>query len=131
MMARVALAGLFAACGNSGGVECQCADPSVFIDVPADRAPAVSQVVLSGVACSGIVASCVAAGDAGACTRYAFEAKQAGTCQVDVQFSSGPADFEAQVQFDHIPCCPGLYAPALAGSNIQVSVGAQDAGSAG
>jgi hypothetical protein len=130
MMARVALAGVFAACGNSGGVECHCADPSVFIDVPVDRAPAVSQVLLSGVACAGVVASCVA-GDAGACTRYAFRAKQAGTCQVDVQFSSGPAEFEAQVQFDHIPCCPGLYAPALAGSTIDVSGGAQDAGSAG
>lgn len=130
MMARVALAGLLAACGNPGGVECQCADPSVFIDVPADRAPAVSQVVLSGVACSGVDASCVT-GDAEACTRYAFQAKQAGTCQVDVQFSSEPADFEAQVQFDHIPCCPGLYAPALAGSTIEVPDGAQDAGSAG
>jgi hypothetical protein len=130
MMARVALAGLFAACGNSGGVECQCADPSVFVDVPADRAPAVSGVVLSGVACAGVVASCVAGG-AGACTRYAFKAKQAGTCQVDVQFSSGPADFQAQVQFDHITCCPGLYAPALAGSTIDVPGGTQDAGSAG
>jgi hypothetical protein len=130
MMARVALAGLFAACGNSGGVECQCADPSVFIDVPPDRAPAVSQVVLSGVACAGAFATCVA-GDAGACARYAFTAKRAGTCQVDVQFNSGPADFEAQVQFDHIPCCPGLYAPALAGSTIEVPDGAQDAGSAG
>lgn len=130
MIGRVALAGLVAACGNSGSVECQCADPSVFIDVPADRAPAVSQVVLSGVACSGVVASCVDGG-AGGCTRYAFQAKQAGTCQVDVQFSSGPADFEAQVQFDHIPCCPGLYAPALAGATIDVSGGAQDAGSAG
>jgi hypothetical protein len=130
MITRVALAGLVAACGNPGGVECQCADPSVFIDVPADRAPAVAQVVLSGVACSGAAASCVA-GPAAACTRYAFRAKQAGTCQVDVQFSSGPADFEAQVQFDHIPCCPGLYAPALAGSTIDVSGGAQDAGSTG
>jgi hypothetical protein len=130
MMARVALAGLFAACGNSGGVECKCADPSVFIEVPADRAPAVSQVVLSGVACAGVVASCVAGG-VGACTRYGFQAKQAGTCQVDVQFSSGPADFEAQVQFDHIPCCAGLYAPALAGSTIDVPGGAQDAGSTG
>ncbi len=130
MIGRVALAGLLAACGNSGNVECQCADPSVFIDVPADRAPVVTQVVLSGVACSGVVASCVA-GAAGACSRYAFRAKQAGTCQVDVQFSSGPADFQAQVQFDHIPWCPGLYAPALAGSTIAVPSGAQDAGAAG
>jgi hypothetical protein len=130
MMTRVALAGLFAACGNPGGVECQCADPSIFIEVPADRAPAVSQVVLSGVACSGVVARCVAVGGA-ACTRYSFRAAHAGTCQVDVEFSSGPADFEAQVQFDHIPCCPGLYAPALAGSTIEVTGGAQDAGSAG
>lgn len=130
MMARVALAGLFAACGNSGGVECQCADPSVFVDVPADRAPDVSAVVLSGVACSGVVASCVA-GDAGACTRYAFQANKAGMCQVDVQFSSGPADFEATIQFDHVSCCAGLYAPALAASTIDVPDGAQDAGSPG
>lgn len=130
MITRLALAGLVAACGNPGAVECQCADPSVFIDVPADRAPAVAQVVLSGVACSGAVASCVA-GAAPACTRYAFRAQQAGTCQVDVLFSSGPANFEAQVQFDHIPCCPGLYAPALAGSTIEVNSDAQDAGSAG
>lgn len=131
MIARMAFAGLLAACGNPGGVECQCADPSVFIDVPADRASAVSQVVLSGVACAGAVASCVA-GDASACTRYAFRAKQPGTCQVDVQFDSGPADFEAQVQFDHVSCCTGLYAPALAGSTIDVPGGAaQDAGSAG
>jgi hypothetical protein len=86
MMAHVALAGLFAACGNSGGVECRCADPSVFIDVPVDRAPAGSQVVLSGVACAGVV---------------------------------------------HIPCCTGLYAPALAGATIDVPGAAQDAGSAG
>jgi hypothetical protein len=130
MMARVALAGLIAACGNPGGVECQCADPSVFIDLPADRAPAVSTLVFSGVACSGVMASCVA-GDAGACTRYAFRANQAGTCQVDVLFLSGPADFEATVQFDHIPCCSGLYAPALAGSTIDVPEGAEDAGSPG
>jgi hypothetical protein len=130
MITRVALAGLFAACGNPGSVECECADPSVFIDVPADRAPAVAQVVLSGVACSGAVASCVAGG-AAPCTRYAFRATKAGTCQVDVQFSSGPADFEAMVQFDHIPCCPGLYAPALADSTIDVPDDAQDAGSAG
>ena len=130
MMGRMALAGLFAACGNPGAVECQCADPSVFIDVPADRAPAVSQVVLSGAACTGVVAGCVAGGRA-ACTRYAFQAKQPGNCQVDVQFSSGPADFAAQVQFDHIPCCSGLYAPALAGSTIEVPGGEQDAGSLG
>ncbi len=130
MMGRVALAGLFAACGNPGTVECQCADPTVFIDVPSDRAAAVSQVVLSGVACSAVVPSCVA-GPPDACTRYAFQAKQAGTCQVDVQFSSGPADFEAEVQFDHIPCCPGLYAPALSGSTIDVPGSAQDAGSRG
>jgi hypothetical protein len=130
MMNRVALAGLVAACGNPGGVECQCADPSVFIDVPAARAPMVSQVVLSGVACSGAEASCVT-GPPTACTRWAFRAKQAGTCQVDVQFSTGPADFEAEVQFDHVPCCPGLYAPALAGSTIDVPGVAPDAGSAG
>ncbi len=126
----VGLSALLAGCGNPGQVECACADPTIAVELPPDRAAQVTQVVLSGVACAGAVATCTKPAAAG-CSEFVFRATAPGRCDVDVQFASGPADFLAQVDFVRVSCCPGLYAPSLAGSTIDVPSLAGDAGPAG
>jgi hypothetical protein len=116
------------ACNDRGGTECQCADPSVRIEVPADRAADVAGVQLSGRACENVTLQCSQPVGAG-CAEYLFRATGAGTCDVDVQFNGGPADFLEQVSFVSDTCCSGFYVQPATASPIDVPD--LDAGGAG
>jgi len=131
--ARRALgAALFTAASSAGcqadpGVECDCADPTVFIDVPADRAASLVGVQLSGEGCATASVVCLDTVDAG-CTRLAFRGTAIGSCTVDVELDSGPATFETTFELVRYPCCPGLYAQLATGSTIEIpDVGADAA----
>jgi hypothetical protein len=109
-----------AGCGSSSKGTCSCDDPTVYIDVPPDRAADVAAVVLSGQACATAVAQCVQPLGQG-CARYSFQASTDGACDVDVSFASGPADFNDQLTFAQVStCCPGYYAQPSGASPIEV-----------
>jgi hypothetical protein len=93
---------------DSGGTECSCGDPTVRIEVPADRAPFAAGVTLSGRGCPTATAQCTQAMGSG-CAEYTFEGQAVGDCTVDVIFAAEPADFEEVVSFTGVPCCPGFY----------------------
>src|ERR1700722_17776587 len=95
-----------AAC-NDPGTECVCADPTVFIDVPPDRAASRVGGQLSGEGCAPASVVCLDRVDAG-CARMAFRGTAIGSCAVDVELDSGPATFETTFEFVRYPCCPGL-----------------------
>ncbi|HEY8089647.1 MAG TPA: hypothetical protein VIF09_17425 [Polyangiaceae bacterium] len=104
---------------DSGGVECQCGPATVNVDIPADRAPAVTGVVLSGRGCATAVATCVEPAGSG-CARYAFEGTGIGACDVDVQFAASAADFDEQVSFAQYACCPAYYVQPASAATIDV-----------
>jgi hypothetical protein len=109
-----------AACTGGSAVECDCADPSVRIEVPADRAAQVAGVSLSGRACENATAQC-SQPVGGGCSEYVFQAAAPGACNVDVQFNGGPADFQEQVTFVGGPaCCGGFYVQPASASPIDV-----------
>jgi hypothetical protein len=108
-----------------------CADPTVYVDVPADRAADVVTVTLSGQACPTAVAQCVQPVGSG-CSQYSFQASKDGPCDVDVTFSAGPADYDEQLTFAQVStCCPGYYVQPSSASPIEVpdlDAGAGDVG---
>ena len=98
---------------------------------PPDRAAVLTDVELSDVACAGVTATCDEE-DAGLCLRYQFMAIAAGNCHVDVDFSSGPARFSADVTIVPGGCCGGFYASPPSAGDIEVpSAAALDAGGGG
>jgi len=124
------LAAALGACGTSGGTECACADPAVVVDLPQDRATQVVEVSLSGKACNGATAECTRPVASG-CAQYAFRAVSDGTCTVDVLFASAPADYQVEVAFAPISCCPGYYVQPTTASPIEVPDVTADGGVAG
>ena len=130
LASAVALGGAVLACGESSRSTCSCTDPSVVVLVPSELAAAVSAVHLQGAACSKATVGCLQPAGSG-CAELTFQATAEGTCTIDVQFSSGPADFQAVRRFVTLPCCKGFYADPLDGATIDVPSGAGDAGSAG
>jgi hypothetical protein len=117
----------FAGCGTSDAqTECDCASPTVLVDVPPDRAGDVASVTLSGRACPTAVATCAASAASG-CTEYAFEATGDGECDLDVEFTTAPADFTEALDFAQVRCCPGYYVQPATGSPVSVP-DATDAG---
>jgi len=120
--------GLTMGCSSSGGgTECSCEDPTVRIEVPADRAPSALGVTLSGRACPDVTAQCTQAVGSG-CAEYTFQATGEGVCDVDITFGAGPADFDAQVSFVSATCCPGFYVSPPSASPIEVPSLGDDAG---
>jgi len=116
--------------GGPGGAECTCGDDGVTIDLPPDRASQVASVQLGGAACQGVVPSCNQPVMAG-CEQYTFHASGAGTCDIDVLFASGPADFHAEVSFARVTCCPGYWPQPPEAAHLEVPDLAGDAGGAG
>jgi hypothetical protein len=108
------------ACTDSGKTECDCADPSVRIEVPADRAAEVAGVSLSGRGCETATPQCSQPVGSG-CAEYVFQGTAPGDCTVDVQFNGGPADFQEQVTFvGGAACCGGFYVQPASASPIDV-----------
>jgi hypothetical protein len=119
-----------AACGESGGTQCACGDPSVTVDLPPSRADVVTAITLSGAGCPGVVPSCTQPVDAG-CAQYSFRGTAVGSCDVDLQFASAPADFNATIALRALPCCPGVYAYPAGSDVIEVPETSADAGQPG
>ena len=120
-----------AACtSDPGSTECLCGDTTVRIEVPADRAPVAESVTLSGRGCGAASAQCTQPVGSG-CAEFTFEATAVGTCVVDVQFAADPADFQEQLSFTGVPCCPGFYADPPTASPIDVPGLGDAAGGAG
>jgi len=115
---------------SSAGATCACADPTVRVDLPPDRAVEVVGVQLSGRACPAAVAQCVQPAGAG-CAEYEFEASADGACEVDVTFGQGPADFTAQLTFAQVTCCAGYYVQPPTASPVDVPSVDLDAGARG
>jgi hypothetical protein len=115
---------------DSGGSECSCEDPTVTIEVPADRAPYAMGVMFGGAACMTATAQCTQPVGTG-CAEYTFEATAIGACDIEIQFASGPADFQEQVSFIGYPCCPGFYVSPPTAAPIDVPDVTDDAGEAG
>jgi hypothetical protein len=128
--AAVVFAPAVQACGgDSGGTECTCADPTVFIDLPASRAGDVVAVTLSGEGCATASATCTEDAASG-CAQYAFRGTGIGACDVDVSMMGAPADYNEQVSFAQLTCCPGYYIEPPGASPIDVT-GGLDAGAEG
>jgi hypothetical protein len=119
-------------CGDDSKVECSCADPALVVNVPPERASAVIDVVPSGPACAGVTPTCAAMAPNGVgCVRYAIVATTAGNCHIDVDFSSGPSRFSADLRVAAVACCPGFYAQPTSAGEIEVPSADLDAGSSG
>jgi hypothetical protein len=123
----LALLGPLTACGESGGTQCTCGDPGVVVDLPAQRAAAVSGVALSGTGCPNVTPTCTQPLAQG-CAQFEFRGTAVGQCDVDVQFSSGPADFNVEIAFRSLPCCPGVYAYPAGAATVDVPELQGDAG---
>lgn len=124
---------LFAVAGSAAcddpGVECVCADPTVFVTVPADRASSVVDFQLSGEGCATATIVCLQPVGSG-CAQMAFRGTAVGSCTVDVELDSGPPSFDSTFEFVRYPCCPGLYAELAGGSTIAVPDVPDDGGEA-
>ncbi len=127
-----------AACADKGGTECVCADPTVTVEIPADRAASVVGVQLSGAACAGAHVVCarpaaVSASDAtsatsSGCAAYAFRGTSIGACTVALSFAGGD-DFQATFEMVRYPCCTAVYASPPQDSLVTVPErGLDDAG---
>lgn len=128
--AAVGLAPSGMGCGSdSGGTECECEDPSVHIEVPADRAPYALGVTFSGRGCATATAECTQPAGSG-CAEYTFQGTGIGTCDLDLQFSAAPYDFQDQVSFVGATCCPSFYIDPPTAAPIQVPDVSGDAGDA-
>jgi hypothetical protein len=126
----VAMAGLAvvaSGCDGAGDVECACADPSVVIEVPPDRARDLTLVQLSGRGCAEVTPVCLQSAGSG-CAEIAFRGTAVGTCAVTALFASGPASFQAIVSFVRLPCCPGFYANPPSSGVLQVPDRTDDSG---
>jgi hypothetical protein len=124
---------LFAVAGSAAcddpGVECECADPTIFITVPADRAAHVADVQLSGQGCATSPVACVEPVGSG-CAKMAFRGTAVGSCSVEVQLDSGPATFDETFELVRYPCCPGVYAELASGNTVEVPDLPDDGGAA-
>jgi hypothetical protein len=114
------------ACSDPG-VECTCADPTITVTVPADRAAYVIDVQLSGAACANAKVVCQQPVGSG-CAEMTFRGTTIGSCTVDVELGEGPADYTTTFEVVRYPCCPGYYAELATGSSIQVPDVPGDAG---
>jgi hypothetical protein len=115
---------------SSGGTQCLCADPTVHIVVPADRAPYAGVVTFSGRGCPTATAQCTQPVGAG-CAEFTFQGQAIGACELDLAFSEGPADFSEQLAFVGYPCCPGFYVSPPSADPVEVPDLGDDAGFAG
>lgn len=111
---------LMVGCSGDSKTECSCLDPSIHVHVPADRAAAVVDVLPGGSACAGASATCAAGLAGGGCVDYSFRARSAGKCHVDVDFSSGPARFSADLDIVADACCGGFYANPISAGDVEV-----------
>jgi hypothetical protein len=128
--AGLAMAGAAGSACGTATAQCQCGDPTVLIEIPAERAADVVGVTLSGRGCATATAQCTQPAGSG-CAQYAFSGTGVGACDVDVQFQTTPSDFTDQVTFAGFTCCPGFYVQPPSAAPIVVPGVTTDAGGAG
>ncbi len=117
------------ACATDPGRETVCADSTVYVVVPSDRADSVTGLQLSGEACANSVSECVVPAGSG-CAKFAFRGTTIGSCTIDVLASTEPTDFTATFEMVRYPYCPGDYPRLATGNTIDVS-DTEDAGGSG
>ncbi|HEX7666165.1 MAG TPA: hypothetical protein VF407_16675 [Polyangiaceae bacterium] len=111
------------ACTSAADIACDCAESTISIHVPADRAAAASKPVLSG-ACANDTLACNQQATAGGCTLWQFTPTQAGAdCAIDVDFATGTT-FHADLQIvQESGCCAGFYAQPTSAADVEVPEG--------
>ena len=102
---------------SSNGAECDCVDPGITIDVPADIASSVGAIRLSGAACTGASITITNMTNGG--TEYRFDANAAGTCNVEVDSPLGTFT-DAITIVAATGCCSGFYASPISAAVIEV-----------
>ena len=120
------------ACGGDSKVECACTDSALVVRIPPDRAASVIDVVPSGPACAGARVSCAETPPGGGpgCVRFSIIAVASGNCHLDVDFSSGPGRFSADLRLAQGSCCHAFYADPPSAGEIDVPSAGLDAGGA-
>jgi hypothetical protein len=116
--AAVGLGTLLTMSCSSNGPTCDCADPTLTLEVPADIAPSVTAVALSGTACTGVSAAC--ADGTETCSTRRFAAAAAGTCHIEVDFAGGTAFIDDVTIQATTGCCAGFYATPASAAQIDV-----------
>ena len=128
MTVTCAMIGAIGISCSQGITQCECLDPAAHVQVPAESAASVMEIELSGPACEGTLAKCVKESVTG-CAEYAFTARAAGQCKVDVIFTSGT--FSTTVAFSAPnSCCTGFYPQPASAGEIDASRPLSDAGGA-
>jgi hypothetical protein len=106
---------LVAAC-SSNNPTCDCVDPVITLNIPASVASTITSVTLGGTACTGVAAVCTTNGAAG-CLQYNFFAAAAGTCNVQVDSTTGVFNAVATIN-QTTGCCGGFYASPESAATI-------------
>jgi hypothetical protein len=107
---------------TSAPAECDCADNTVQIHIPADLAASASTPVLSQ-ACANASLACTQTAAAGGCETYSFTPPAAGQCEIDIDFSDGHV-FSSPLTIEPGPaCCPGFYVSPTSAADVEVPEG--------
>jgi hypothetical protein len=108
---------------TSPTTQCDCADNTVQIHIPADLAAAASAPALSQT-CASATTSCVQQAAAGGCETYAFTPGVAGDdCHIDVDFSNGHV-FSADLKIvQETGCCAGFFVEPISAADVEVPEG--------
>jgi hypothetical protein len=129
-MTRGALAAIVAACAvvgallaapgcSSAGATCDCADPQITINVPADIASSitVASIQLSGPACTNLTPTCT--NQTNGCTAYGFTPNGAGACAIVVD-GNGTSFTDTVNVVSQTGCCAGYYPSPASAAQVDV-----------
>lgn len=101
------------------GSTCDCADGTILVEVPLDKASLTDRVALSGAACAGTTASCLQNVTAG-CIEYAVTPVSSGACNIAVALFDHTYSTSVNVKRG-TGCCSGLYPDPLGSGTVNVS----------
>jgi hypothetical protein len=108
---------------TSAPTECDCADNTVQIHIPADLAAAASAPVLSHT-CAAATVACTQQASAGGCETFAFTPTVAGPdCHIDIDFSDGHVFSTDLAIVQETGCCAGFYVSPLSAADVEVPEG--------
>jgi hypothetical protein len=122
------VASSFAACTTTTAA-CDCASSLITVNVPADIASSVTDLRLSGPACTSVTYHC--ANPTNGCTAYDFTPNGAGDCDIEVVKADG--NFTATVSVvSQSGCCAGFYpSPSSSSSSSSGVVDVPEPGDGG
>ena len=108
---------LFSPSCSSAGATCDCADPSITIDIPADVASSVTSVSVTGSACTNVTPTQTNKTNGG--TAYTFTANAGGQCTITVDYD-GTAFSDTVTIVAQSGCCAGYYASPISAAQVDV-----------